>query len=136
WVDSGAPMGDPKDMPAPRQWPSDQTWTFAEQFGPPDLIVKSPPYTMPAHAQDVWFKPVVKTGLTEARWVRAIEIRPATVKARRITHHALARLRQDEGPEMARTSGGGNGWGPAGLFMEWAIGKQGELMRRNAGRLM
>src|SRR5207253_5693703 len=43
WVDSGAPMGDPKDMPAPRQWPSDQTWTFAEQFGPPDLIVKSPP---------------------------------------------------------------------------------------------
>ena len=22
WVDSGAPMGDPKDMPPPRTWPS------------------------------------------------------------------------------------------------------------------
>ena len=57
WVDSGAPMGDPKEMPAPRQWPDEQVWTFAQQFGPPDLIVKSPVYTMPAHGQDIWFKP-------------------------------------------------------------------------------
>jgi hypothetical protein len=134
WVDAGAPMGDPKDMPPPRKWPSDQVWTFADELGPPDLIIKSPPYTMPAQAQDVWFKPVVPTGVTEPRWVRAIEIRPSTVKGRRITHHALARLRQDEGPAMTRVSG--NSWGPAGLFMEWAIGKQGELMRPNSGKLL
>jgi hypothetical protein len=23
WVDAGAPQGDPKDMPAPKQWPKD-----------------------------------------------------------------------------------------------------------------
>ncbi len=36
-------------------------------------------------------------GLTEARWVRAIEIRPSTVKGRKITHHALAHLIQGAG---------------------------------------
>jgi hypothetical protein len=137
WVDGGAPMGDPKDMPPPRQWPNEQVWAFAEQFGPPDLILKSPAYTMPAQAQDVWFKPVVPTGLTEARWVRAIEIRPSTVKGRRIMHHVLARLQQKESAEIVRASGGDDGEDPgAGLFMEWAIGKQGELMRPNTGKLM
>src|SRR5271168_2031053 len=26
WVDAGAPQGEPKDMLAPKQWPTDQTW--------------------------------------------------------------------------------------------------------------
>ena len=46
---------------------------------------------------DAWYKPVVATGLTEPRWVRAIEMRPGTLKGRKITHHALAHLQQDEG---------------------------------------
>ena len=58
WVDAGAPQGDPKDMPAPKQWPKDDGWQLAKQFGPPDLVIKSEPYTMPAHGQDVWFKPL------------------------------------------------------------------------------
>src|SRR6185295_1337911 len=50
WVDGGAPMGDPKDMPAPIAWPDAAVWNFATLFGgPPDLIVKSPSFTMPAH---------------------------------------------------------------------------------------
>ena len=73
------------------------------KFGQPDLVVKSPDYTMPAQAQDAWWKPVVDTGLTEPRWVRAIEIRPTTLKGRRITHHALARLKQDDGNDLAAT---------------------------------
>src|SRR3984893_7407650 len=32
WVDAGAPQGDPKDMPAPKQWPGDQGWNFASLF--------------------------------------------------------------------------------------------------------
>jgi len=69
-------------------------WNFAERFGgPPDLIIKSPPYTQKATAQDAWYKPVTPTGLTEPRWVRAIEMRPSTIRGRRVTHHALARLR-------------------------------------------
>ena len=48
WVDAGAPKGDPKDMPAPVKWPSDDVWNFAKQFGKPDLVIKSPAYTQKA----------------------------------------------------------------------------------------
>ena len=133
WVDGGAPKGDPKDLPPPRVWADDSVWNFASQFGPPDLIVKSPAYTMPAVALDAWYKPVVDTGLTEPRWVRAIEIHPAPIKGRKITHHALARLQQTERSADAAAPGIDGG---AGLFMEWAVGKQGEIMRPNSGKLM
>jgi hypothetical protein len=140
WVDAGAPMGDLKDMPAPIKWADDNVWNYKSRFGEPDLIVKSPPYRMPAQAQDAWYKPVVPTGLTEARWVRAIEIRPSTVKGRRITHHALARLQQEDGTAGAAAASAAPAADDAdvgpGLFMEWAVGKQGEIMRPNSGKLM
>jgi hypothetical protein len=134
WVDQGAPRGDARDMPAPKQWPSEQGWNFASLFGQsePDLIVRSTPWTHKAGGNDAWWKPVVETGLTEPRWVRAIEIRPGTVKGRKITHHAIASLVQDDpdapdDPELRRLGG---------TFMEWAVGKQGEIMRPNSGKLM
>jgi len=137
WVDAGAPMGDAADLPAPLEWPTGEDWNFSSMFGEPDLIVRSPAYTMPAQAQDVWYRPVVPTELTEARWVRAIEIRPATVKGRTITHHALARLQQDEASEAWQSNAPEDDLAiPSGLFMEWAIGKQGELMRPDSGKLM
>ena len=44
WVDGGAPMGDPKDMPTPRQWPKDNGWQLEREFGQaPDLVVTSEP---------------------------------------------------------------------------------------------
>jgi hypothetical protein len=134
WVDAGAPKGDLKDMPRPKQWPDESKWNFAEMFGPPDLIIKSPDWTVPAVGQDAWFKPVIPTGLTEQRMVRAIEIRPATVKGRKVTHHALARLQQQETTNAADTNDDAATVG--GLFMEWAVGKQGELMRPDTGKLM
>jgi hypothetical protein len=90
WVDAGAPQGDPKDMPPPKQWPNDDGWQLAQQFGPPDFVLKSEPYTMPAKGQDVWWRPLTAIPVTEPRWVRAVEIRPATAAGRRNTHHALA----------------------------------------------
>lgn len=135
WVDAGAPKGDPKDMPPPKQFADDDVWGFAKQFGAPDLIIKSPLYTMPAMAQDAWYRPMVETGIAEPRWVRAIEIRPATPKGRKVTHHVLAYLRQEEGEAPAGGGTGIDGIG-AGLFMEWAVGKQGEIMRPNSGKLM
>jgi len=130
WVDNGAPQGDPKDMPAAKVWPEDQGWNFAALFGQkePDMIVKSYDFTMPAVSQDAWDKRVTPTGITEPRWVRAIEIRPETIKGRRITHHAIAYLEQEEP--------GGGGAGLAAPFMEWAVGKQGELMRPDTGKLL
>jgi len=139
WVDSGAPKGEPKDMPPAKVWPDESIWNFAKIFGgPPDLVIKSTPWTQKAHGNDAWWKPVVETGLTEPRWVRAIEIRPNTVKGRRITHHAIARLQQEEdGPNQPEPTGDASDrFINTGTFMEWAVGKQGEIMRPNSGKLM
>jgi hypothetical protein len=138
WVDDGAPKGNPNDMPPPVQWPTEQGWNFAKLFGQtePDLIITSTPWTQKAGSNDTWWKPVVETGLTEPRWVRAIEIRPHTVKGRKITHHAIARLVQDEDNPLFAVSDDPTLAAQGGTFMEWAVGKQGEMMRPNSGKLM
>jgi mono/diheme cytochrome c family protein len=135
WVAAGAPKGDPKDMPPARQWGDESKWQLAEKYGPPDLVLTSADYTMPALAQDAWWRPTTPTGLTEARWVRAIEIRPSTMKGRKITHHALARLQQPEDMPQELFTNDPNVAGD-GLFMEWAVGKNGDEMREGSGRLM
>jgi hypothetical protein len=137
WVDAGAPMGDPKEMPPPVKWPDASVWNLASRFGPPDLVVPSPAFTMPAHSQDAWDKRASPSGVTEPRWVRGIEIRPATNKGRKIVHHALARLSQDDPTDPAAADGDDDSinTGP-GLFMEWAVGKQGEIMREGTGKLL
>ena len=130
WVDAGAPQGDPKDMPAPKQWPKDDGWQLAKEFGrDPDLVLKSEAYTMPAKGQDVWFKPLTAIPITEPRWVRAVEIRPATPEGRKITHHALAYLQQEE-------PGTNTGLVSQGLLMEWAVNKNYDIYRPNTGKLI
>jgi hypothetical protein len=131
WVDQGAPQGDPKDLPPAKAWPAEQVWEVAAMFGQkePDLIVRSAPWTQKAGGNDTWAKSIVESGLTEPRWVRAIEVRPGTVKGRRITHHANTDLIQHEpeslDPQMT-----------AGRFTEWAVGKQPEVMRLGTGMLL
>ena len=131
WVDAGAPEGDPKDLPKPVQWPSSQEWVTAKLLGQPDFVVGSPAYTMPAHGQDVWWKPVTVLPITEPRWVRAVEIRPSTPAGRRIVHHAIAYLEQDE---PANTSAAGGG--PSRILMEWAVGKQNDVYPADSGKLL
>jgi hypothetical protein len=134
WVDSGAPMGDAKDMPAPKQWPADGEWKATKELGQPDLVIKSEPYTMAAHHQDVWWRPTSDIPLTEPRWVRAVEIRPGSAPGRKITHHAVAYLVQDD------PSGVAPGTDPAlntrAYLMEWAIGKGYDLHRPDTGKLL
>jgi hypothetical protein len=134
WVDAGSPMGNPADMPPPKRFPEDEGWLLAKTYGQPDLVLKSEQYTMPAHGQDVWFKPLTGVPITEARWVRAVEMRPGTIAGRKIMHHVLARLIQEE-PASA-DGGGGGGAANAGLLMEWAIGKNYDTYRPNCGKLL
>jgi hypothetical protein len=126
WADAGAPMGDPKDLPAPRVWPKTEGWGFAEKYGrPPDLVVKSKPWTMPARGQDEWWKPLVDSGLGEDRWVAAVEIRPS-VKGRKIVHHAVVQI---EGAKPERDLG-------EFAFAEFSIGSYGEMYPPDAGKLL
>ena len=70
WVDSGAPRGNPGDMPeftlAANEW----------TIGTPDLIISSPRMTLPAVAPDFYGRiGPSPTGLTEDRYVKAVEFR-------------------------------------------------------------
>jgi hypothetical protein len=91
WVDSGAPLGDPGDMPPPIAWPSHADfWNYQERFGrPPDLVVSSPAYRVPANSADHWpnLRSTVE-GISEDRWVRAGEFKAADPETWMVIHHA------------------------------------------------
>jgi hypothetical protein len=73
WVDGGAPQGNPADMPPLRQFPDEHAW----QIGEPDLIVSlTKDLTVKAKAPDWWPDIVVDPGLTENRFIKAIQIIP------------------------------------------------------------
>jgi hypothetical protein len=81
WVKQGMPEGDPAKMPKLPQ--------FAEgwHLGKPDLILEMPAaFDLPASGPDVYRNFVIPTGLTEDKWVRAVEFRPT---ARKVVHHVL-----------------------------------------------
>jgi hypothetical protein len=136
WVDSGSPMGDAKDMPAAKQFPNEDEWQLAKQFGQPDLILKSTEYTMPGVSQDQWWQPITEVGLTEPRWVRAVEMRPGTKAGRRITHHAIGYLMQTEPKESGAAELDPFSALGGGILMEWAVGKQYDVYRPNTGKLL
>src|SRR5262245_24597152 len=57
WVDDGTPLGNAADMPPSPKFADPNRWRYAVQFGPPDVILRSKPYDMPARTQDKWFRP-------------------------------------------------------------------------------
>jgi hypothetical protein len=97
WSDSGAPRGNPADMPPARVFPEGKAWTI----GTPDLIVKLPDVTVKGNAPD-WWGEIASTaiGLTEDRYVAALEIKEfndmetggsgrQTVGGRFVIHHMI-----------------------------------------------
>ena len=144
WVDAGAPEGDPKDMPPARPLVTDNQWQgVRDGFGPPDLVIRSSEYTMPAQHQDVWYRPMSDLPLTEPRWAKMVEIRPTSLKARRIVHHSIAYLVLNDDPDAVNTGTANGGVrdfvdvvGRRPQLMEWAIGKGYDLFREGTGKLL
>ena len=71
WVDAGAPMGNPADMPEPVELSDFGAWTIE-----PDVIVTSPPHTVPSEAGDWWGNYIVESGITEDRYIQASRPKP------------------------------------------------------------
>ncbi|MDP9171208.1 MAG: thiol-disulfide isomerase [Acidobacteriota bacterium] len=90
WADSGAPQGDPKDAPAPIQWPADG-WQIK-----PDVVVQGPRFDVPASGIIEWKWVVIPSPFKEDTWVNSIEIRPSNVA---VTHHTCLAL----GPHKPET---------------------------------
>jgi hypothetical protein len=135
WADSGAPRGNPADMPPPVRFDDSGGWTI----GQPDLVLRSPEVTIAAVAPDKWGQlGYVPTGLTEDRYVAAVEVREInniprggaanTVGARWGFHH------------MAYSSVVLNGGEPdAATESSWPVhevGRNADLFPPEAGRLL
>jgi hypothetical protein len=120
WVDSGATRGNPSDMPAPRQFDDADRW----HIGKPDLIVAMPKeFVVKTEAADWWGIFNADSGLTEDRYIKAVEAKPSP-GARRVVHHAVETLVYDDG-----TNGGGT-------LVEYAVGKNGDVFPEGSGKLM
>ena len=130
WVDNGAPLGDPADMPPPVDFPDASEW----QIGEPDLVVQYPTYEMPAEGPDLFGALYTELDLDEDRYIRAIQTRPADDPSRRVVHHALSfAVHPDE--EQMRIAGDDDV--PAAQFLvEYASGKNGEVYPDDSGLLL
>ena len=123
WVDDGAPLGDPADMPEPIEWPDGSAWQLEERFGrPPDAIIRSDPFTVVANGLDQWWTTTVSIeGLDGPRWVMANETRPDYPLGQRVVHHGNTALVRGE-----EQSG----------FANYGIGKPFDIYPANTGRLV
>ena len=81
WAGDGMPEGNPAEKIEPPKF------TSGWQLGGPDLIVEMPAaYHVPADGPDIYRNIAVPLGLTEDKWITAIDMRPS---ARAVVHHVL-----------------------------------------------
>lgn len=121
WVKDGMQEGNPADLPPAPKFASG--W----QLGDPDMIVELPAaFNVPADGADIYRNIAIPLGLTEDKWLTAIDMKPT---ARPVVHHVLyfadptgkAHQRQDgEQPGFSGIIPGPTAIGVGG----WAVGAQ------------
>jgi hypothetical protein len=142
WADSGAPRGNPADMPPPIQFASNagSVWSI----GTPDLIVATKEIVVKANAPDWWGEiESVPIGLAEDRYVAALEIREVndvpksgsgrtTVGGRYVFHHMIWSTRVGGNAEQNLDPVDDNG-------TSWPVhevGRNADVFDSRAGRLL
>ena len=123
WVDAGAPEGDPRDLPAPRKFPTG--WTLGT---PSAVLAMEEPFTVPPRTKDLYRCFVVPIRIPgEWRMIRASEVLPGN---RKVVHHVQTfldvtgrsvELDQAE-PGPGYTCFGGPRFDSAGGLGGWAPG--------------
>jgi hypothetical protein len=85
WSKAGAPAGDKRDAPAPRQW--NGGWNIPA----PDRIVKMPKAVqIPAHGEVEYTYEIATTHFEQDEWVQMAEVRPSSPAH---VHHAVVYIR-------------------------------------------
>ena len=121
WADHGAPEGNPADMPPPRQFEDSDRW----HIGKPDWIVPSPvKFTVKPRQADWWGNLVADTGMTEDRYIKAVETKPSPGGGVRVVHHVVANMIDPDGVT------------DLGTLNEYAVGKNGDLYPEGSGKLI
>ncbi len=139
WADSGAPQGNPADLPPARPIGDNHRWTAGE----PDLIVPSPWVTVKAGSPDWWGELAdAPTGLKEDRWVKSVEIREEndvqgdggrkTVGSRYVFHHMIWTAAVPGAPLTADDFGESS----SGTWPIHEVGRNADIFPDNAGKLL
>jgi mono/diheme cytochrome c family protein len=128
WIDNGTPQGDPALLPPLPELPDGKEFELTAQLGPPDFVLKAPPYTVLPNAQDQWWTQTVpfKGIIDKPRYVRATEMKASDPLGRRVLHHGHAQLTMvdAEGHRMTRPVG------------RQGVGKGGDLFPEGTGMLI
>jgi hypothetical protein len=130
WVDAGAPKGDDKDLPPTPKFADG--WTI----GTPDAVFEmDEEFTIPAEGTIPYKYFKAPTGLTEDKWIQAIEIHPG---ARAQVHHVIAFTQPagsvpKPGGELGPTNIGGVTPNKPGLVFEPGVAR---LLRGNSDIVM
>ena len=128
WVDTGAPMGDPADLPQMPEFPNWSEW----QIGEPDLVVRYPDYLVPAEGPDIFGSLYAPFDLEEDRYISAIQTRPVDRSSRRVVHHALSYAVDQDYDDLTN-----DGTQDQGVFLvEYASGKGAEQYPEDSGKLL
>ena len=122
WVDTGAPQGDPAEMPPPLTFAPESEW----YIGKPDLtITTEKDFVMYPSGPDWWIDQFGEMLIPEDRWIKAMEIKPSNPK---IVHHAVIYAIEPDAPE---------GTPETGIQLhEYAVGKYGDIFNADTGRLL
>jgi len=126
WVDQGAVEGDPADF-TEVTLPDVTEWNFTAELGPPDLVVPSTPIDVPAAGNDMWHRPIVPTGMTEDRCIRALQVKPRG-DAKAVVHHANSTFQSAQDDGSFESTGN--------RATEYAMGKVGELVPDGVCRIL
>jgi hypothetical protein len=129
WVDAGAPRGNPADMPPPRQFADSSQWDFK-----PDIVIKYPPYIVPAAGPDLFGNLYADIPIKNDRYIKAIQTRAATPAARKVVHHALSYAVDSPDQEVSGDDSAGVDGGQ--FLVEYASGKNAEVYPDDAGVLL
>jgi tetratricopeptide (TPR) repeat protein len=127
WVDGGLNEGNPDDLPpAPA---AKHGW----QLGIPDLVVRSPEYSLSSEGTDIFRIFVIPVPTAERRYVRGLEFRPGN----RVVHHANLRIdrtpasrrfdAEDPAPGYDGLIAHSAGY-PDGHFLGWTPGQAAPLL--------
>lgn len=124
WADAGAPKGNPADLPPPRSFEDVGLW----HLGKPDMIVTLPEdQIVPPAGPDEWKDIIVDAGLTEDRYLKAIETKPS--KGWQVVHHSVTRMIDPDGSDNPDDFRGS-------FLNEYALGKNADIFPDGAGRLI
>jgi hypothetical protein len=122
WADSGAPLGNPADLPPALAFKPESEWFIGE----PDLKVTTPnDFVMYANGPDWWIDQYADVVIPEDRWIKAMEIKPSNPK---IVHHVVIYVIEPDAPEGTPEGGV--------QLHEYAVGKYGDIYGDNTGRLL